>query len=70
MAQNSRTPAGANGEGSGNGVASQADTFQIAPHPREIQTNRVLGRIRVSRELATQIAALAYAVPENLRGAR
>jgi hypothetical protein len=64
MAQNSRTPAG-QGEGSGNGVASQADIFQIAPHHREIQTKRVLSRFRFSPETAAQVASLAFAIAEK-----
>lgn len=60
MAVNDRTPAGANGEGSGKGVCLGADTFQIAPRPLEIQTARILSRVSVSQSVAATIAALAY----------
>lgn len=70
MATNDRTPAGANGEGSGKSVCLAADTFQIAFRPHEIQTNRVLSRVAVSHSVASAIAALAYPQIDSWRGAR
>lgn len=65
MTQNERTPAGANGEGSGSGVNVAADPAQIAPAPHEIQTARLRARFDFSPEVAAAIARLAYAMPEH-----
>lgn len=64
MAQNDRTPAG-QGEGSGKSVGLVGDTFQIAPHRSEIQTNRLRSRYGLTPEMAAIVAAMAYAVPEH-----
>ena len=68
MAQNDRTPAGANGEGSGKSVCLAADLFQISPRPSEIQTKRILSRIAVSQSVAATIAGLAYGSAERWSG--
>lgn len=68
MAQNNRTPAGANGRGSGNGVASQADTFQIAPEPHEIQMRHLARRYGLSPAIAAALATHAYGVCEGWGG--
>lgn len=69
MAQNVRTPAGANGEGSGKGVCLAADPFQIAPPRLEIQKNHLRSRFGLSPAVAAVVAALAYDAPENWRRA-
>ncbi|GJE14441.1 hypothetical protein FOHLNKBM_5516 [Methylobacterium longum] len=70
MATNDRTPAGANGEGSGKSVCLAADTFQIAFRPLEIQTARVLSRVSVSDSVAAAIASLAYPQVDSWRASR
>lgn len=65
MARNVRTPAGANGEGSGKSVGLVGDTFQIAPHHSEIQSNRLRSRYGLTPEMAAIIAAMAYGKPEH-----
>lgn len=40
------------------------------PSVEDLRARRVRSRLRFSPEVAAQVAALAYAVPENLRGAR
>ncbi|MCP1551642.1 hypothetical protein J2W76_004966 [Methylorubrum zatmanii] len=65
MARNVRTPAGANGEGSGKSVGLHGDTFQIAPHRSEIQSNRLRSRYGLTPETAALVAAMVYAVPEH-----
>ena len=67
MARNDRTPAGANGEGSGRSVCLGADTFQIAPRPLEIQTSRIRSRVAVSHAVAAVIASHAFGIAEGWR---
>lgn len=70
MATNDRTPAGANGEGSGKSVCLAADTFQIAPSPTEIQIARLRVRFDFSPSVAAVRAQHCYGVAESWRGAR
>jgi hypothetical protein len=66
MAQNVRTPAGVNGEGSGKGVSLVGcDTLQIAPHTSEIQSNRLRSRYGLTPEMAAVVAAMVYGKPEH-----
>ena len=37
-----------------------------APHPDELRAHRVLSRVSISRELAQELAGLAYAVSEKM----
>ncbi|GEP00027.1 hypothetical protein GCM10007887_25440 [Methylobacterium haplocladii] len=67
MAQNNRTPAGANGEGSGKMSGLAADTFQLALAPREIQMARILSRFAFSPALAAAVADLVYSSIETGR---
>jgi len=60
MAVNDRTPAGANGEGSGKSVCLAADTFQIASTPAQVQIARLQKRFDFSPSVAAAVAALAY----------
>lgn len=65
MARNVRTPAGANGEGSGKSVSLVGDTFQIAPHRSEIQSNRLRSRYGLTPETAALVARLCFETPEH-----
>jgi hypothetical protein len=65
MARNVRTPAGGNGEGSGKSVSLVGDTFQIAPSPHEIQSNRLRSRYGLTAEMAATVAAMVYGQPEH-----
>lgn len=50
-------------------VRRQSPAAPMPPHdglsPAELRTRRVLDRFSFSREVAVQIAAMAYAVPEH-----
>ena len=65
MARNVRTPARANGGGSGKGVSLVGDTFQIAPHRSEIQNNRLRSRYGLTAETAALVARLCFDTPEH-----
>lgn len=36
-----------------------------APHPDELRARRVLSRVGISRELARELAGLAFGIPEK-----
>ncbi|SDO58994.1 hypothetical protein SAMN05216360_1292 [Methylobacterium phyllostachyos] len=62
---NGRTPAAANGEGSGRNVGLVGDTFHVAHRTAEIQTARLRRRFALSPALAAEIAQHLHAVPEH-----
>ena len=68
MAHNVKTPAGANGRGSGRDVvASQADVLPVAPSSVEIQMRRLRARYGFSYERAAVEASHCYGVAEDWR---
>lgn len=60
MPKNVRSPAGGTAGPLGNVFVGTVDSFQIAPRPTEIQTQRIARRFGFSPAVAATIAALAY----------
>lgn len=65
-----RTPAAANGEGSGKSVCLAADTFQVAHRAAEIQTAHLRRRFNLSPAVAAVVAGLAYGQADCWRATR
>lgn len=64
---NARTPAAANGEGSGKNVSLVGDSFHVAHRTAEIQTAHLRRRFNLTPAVAAVAAGLAYGQADSWR---